>query len=73
MRNDKRGEGEGLMKVLSGDSAKLNEYTIAKRVKVGECMGSNIEGQQWKRWINSVNECVKKSRFECLASRRMVC
>ena len=31
-------------------------YRIAKRVYMGECMGS----QSRKRWVASVNGCVKK-------------
>ena len=37
---------------------------IAKRVHVGVGVGSRLVGRPRKRWIDSVNDCLKK-KFEC--------
>ena len=36
---------------------------IAKRVYVGECTGGHSVSRTWKRWIDTVKECLKKKRF----------
>ena len=33
---------------------------FAKRVNVGECAGSLSVGRPWKRWIDTVKECLRK-------------
>ena len=33
---------------------------IAKRVYLRECVGSHSVGRLWKRWIDTVKECLKK-------------
>ena len=33
---------------------------IIKKGHVGECSGSHSKGRLWKRWIDSVKECLKK-------------
>ena len=33
---------------------------IAKRVYVGDSVGSHLVGQLQKRWTNSVTECLRK-------------
>ena len=58
------------MEVFSGGSVKLNDR-IAKRVYVGECGGSGSVGRLRKRWIDSVNDCLKKGVSDEQA-RRMV-
>ena len=40
---------------------------IAKKMYVGECVGSHLVGSPWKRWIDSVNE---EKRFECWARKK---
>ena len=41
---------------------------IAKRMYVGECLGSSLVGQSRKRWADSVNDYLKHI-FECWASK----
>ena len=43
---------------------------IDKRVYVGEFVGSHFVHQPWKRWIDSVNDCPKKTCFG--TERRMM-
>ena len=43
---------------------RIDSDRIAKRVHVGECVSSHLVGQPWKRWTDSMNDCLKKS-FEC--------
>ena len=43
----------GILKRMENDR-------IAKRVYVGECVGSRLVGRRWKRWIDPVNDCLKK-------------
>ena len=38
---------------------------------MGEWLGSHLVGRPRKRWIDSVNDCLKK-RFECCASKKDV-
>ena len=45
---------------------------IAKRVYVGECAGSRSVGRLWKRWIDTVKECLKKRVLDVRQARRMV-
>ena len=33
---------------------------IAKRVYLGECAGSRSVDRPWKRWIDTLKECLKK-------------
>ena len=39
---------------------RMENDRIAKRVHVEECVGSHLVGRQQKRWIDSVNDCLKK-------------
>ena len=48
---------------------RMDNGRIAKRVYVGECVGSHLVDRPRKRWINSVNE---EKRFECFASKDCV-
>ena len=43
------------MKVCSGG---LEMDRIAKRIYVGESAGSHSVGRPWKRWIDTVEECL---------------
>ena len=45
---------------------------ISKRVYVGECAGSCSVGRPWKRWIDTVEECLKKRSLDVKQARRMV-
>ena len=42
---------------------------ISKRVYVGECAGSYSVGRPWKRWIDTMKECLKIKRFGYQASK----
>ena len=42
---------------------------IAKKVYVGECVGSRLVSLLWKKWIDSVND-FEEERFECWASKK---
>ena len=43
-----------------GDIERMETDRIAKRVYVGECLGSRLVGRPRKRCIDSVNDCLKK-------------
>ena len=45
---------------------------IPKRVYVGECTGSNSMGILWKRWIDTMKDCLKKIDSDIRQERRMV-
>ena len=45
---------------------------IAKRVYVGECDGSCSVGRLWKRWIDTVKDCLKKRGLYVRQPRRIV-
>ena len=45
---------------------------ITKRVYVGECAGSHSVDRLWKRWINTVKECLKKSGLDIRQAKIMV-
>ena len=45
---------------------------IAKRVYVGECAGSCSVGSPWKRWLDTVKECLKKRGLDVRQARKMV-
>ena len=32
---------------------------LQKRIYVGECAGSRSVGRPWKRWLESVKECLR--------------
>ena len=44
---------------------RMGNDRIAKRVYIG----SRFVGRPCKRWTDSVNDCLKKKRFGCQASR----
>ena len=45
---------------------------IAKRVYVGECAGGHLVGRPWKRWMDTVKECVRKRDLDVRQAIRMV-
>ena len=55
-----------------GHMERMNNYTIAKRVYVGECAGSRSVDRPRKRWINTVKDCLKKRGLDVKQARRMV-
>ena len=62
---------EGVRRLLGHVERMLND-TIAKRVYVGECAGSRSVGKPWKRWIDTVKECLKKRGLDVRQARKMV-
>ena len=44
---------------------------IAKSVYVGECTSSHSEARLQKRWIDTVNECLKERGLDVRQERRM--
>ena len=42
---------------------------IAKEIYVGEWAGSRSVGSPWKRWIDTMKECLKKKKFGYQASK----
>ena len=59
------------MKRLFGHVEKMENDKIAKRVYVGECARSRSVGRPWKRWIDIMNECLKKRGLDVRQARRM--
>ena len=55
-----------------GHVERMDEGRIAKRVYVGECPGSRSLGMPRKRWIDTVQECLKKRGLDVRQARRMV-
>ena len=45
---------------------------IAKRIYVVECAGSCSVGWLWKRWIDTMKDCLKKRGLDVRQARRMV-
>ena len=42
---------------------RMEDDMIAKKVHVGECACSRSVGRPWKRWIDTVKDCLKKREF----------
>ena len=51
---------------------RMERDRIAKRVYVGECAGSHSVGRAWKRWIDTVKECLRKRGLDVRQARRMM-
>ena len=47
-------------------------HKIAKRVSVGKCAGICSTGRLRKRWIDNVNECLKKKVLDVSQARKTV-
>ena len=62
---------KGLIMASYSGSA-MERDRITKRVYVGEYAGSYSVGRPWKRWIDTVKECLKKRGLDVKQSRRMV-
>ena len=48
---------EGVLRGFGHVERRENDR-ITKRVYVGDCAGSRLVGQQWKRWISTVKDCL---------------
>ena len=57
---------------LFGNIDRMENDRVAKRVYVGEYVGSRLVGQLQKRWIGSVNNCLKKRDLNVGRAGRMV-
>ena len=61
------------MKVFSNDTAILKEWRVIGLLKgyMWKCMGSHLAGQPWKRWVDSIDDCLKNKKFEYWAKKDM--
>ena len=50
----------------------MERDSITKRVCVGVCAGSHSVGKPWKRWTDTVKECLKKRCLDIKQAKRMV-
>ena len=50
----------------------MEKGRIAKRVYVGECVGSHSVGRPKKRWIDTIKDCLKKRGLNVRQAKRMV-
>ena len=55
-----------------GHVERMENDRIAKRVYLGECLGSCLVGGPQKRWIDSVNNCLQKRALDVGQTRRML-
>ena len=62
---------EGVLRGF-GHLVSIKKERIAKRVYIGECAGNHSEGRPRKRWIDTVNDCLKKRGLDVRQARRMV-
>ena len=62
---------EGVLR-WSGNVERMEGDKIAKRVFVGECVGSSSVGIPQKKWIDTVKECLKKRSLDIRQIRRIV-
>ena len=51
---------------------RIERDRIAMRIYAGECAGSHSVGRPWKRWIDTVKECLKKRGLDVRQARRML-
>ena len=58
---------EGILKWFS-HVERMERDRITKRVYVEQYAGIHSVGKPWKRWIDTVKECLKK-RFGCQAGK----
>ena len=65
---------KGLMKMFSVGVVILKEWGIIVLLKwyMCKCEGSCLVGRLWKRWIDLVNNCLKKRGLNVGQARRMV-
>ena len=62
--------------MLKGVDGRINEGKendrIMKRIYVGECAGICSVAMMWKRWIDTVKDCLRKRGLYVRQARRMV-
>ena len=59
--------------VKKGLDERIEEgFGDAKGVYVGECVGSRSVGKRWKRWTDTVKECLRKKGLDVRQAMRMV-
>ena len=63
---------EGVLRQWFGHVERMERDRIAKRVYVRECAGSHSVGRLWKRWIDTVKECLRKRGLDVRQVRRVV-
>ena len=51
---------------------RMERERITKNVSLGECAGSSSVGMLWKRWTDTVKECLRKIGLDVRKARRMV-
>ena len=61
---------EGVLRWFGHVERMKNDMT-AKRVFVGECAGSLSVGRPRKRWIDTVNDCLRKRDLDVRQSREL--
>ena len=68
-----KGVMQRLMRASCGGLAMWRGWRgmIAKRVYVGECGVSHSGDWPWKRWIDTVKECLRKRGLDGRQTRRM--
>ena len=62
---------EGVLRWF-GHVERMEKNRIAKRVYVGECDGSRSVGRPRKRWIDTMNDNLRKRVLDIRQARRMV-
>ena len=55
-----------------GHVERMEMDRVAKRVYVGECVGSRSVGRPRKRWIDTTKDCLRKRGLDVKQARRMV-
>ena len=51
---------------------RMERDRIANRVYIGECAGNCSVGRPWKRWIDTVKECLKKRGLDVRQAKSLV-
>ena len=62
---------EGLLRWF-GHVERMENGRIAMRAYIGECTGNLSVGRQRKRWIDTVEDCLKKRDLDVRQARRIV-
>ena len=70
MRSDERID-EGILQWL-GLVERMERDRITNRVYVKECAGSCSVGRPWKRWIDTMKDCLREIILDVRQARRMV-
>ena len=62
---------EGVLRWF-GHVEKMENGRIAKMVYVEDCANSQSVGRLWKKWIDTVKDCLRKRHLDVRQARRMV-